>query len=65
MEIIFQTKEESLRQKREAFLSLSKSERFMPFVQLMELSSRFPTKSKKENHAFKIIIESLINRKYL
>ena len=63
MEIKFQTKEESNSEQRSAFLRLSKSERFMQFLHLTELSSRFPTQYKKESKAFKIVIESPENGK--
>ena len=58
MEIKFQTKEESNQQQQEAFLKLSKTERFYSFLNLMERMSQFPTKNKidKNNDNFIIII---------
>ena len=40
MEVKFQTKEESNRQQRKEFLSLSKSERFFRFLQLSRAINR-------------------------
>ena len=60
MEIKFQTKEESNQQQQEAFLKLSKTERFYSFLNLMERMSQFPTKNKidKNKDNFIIIIPS-------
>ncbi len=48
MELKFQTKEESNKAQQEAFLKLSKADRFYAFLRLMERVSQFPTKAKKE-----------------
>lgn len=58
MEIKFQTKEESNQQQQEAFLKLSKVERFYNFLNLMERMTQFPTKNKihKNKDNFIIII---------
>jgi len=47
MEIKFQTKEESNVAQQEAFLKLSKADRFYAFLRLMESVHQFPTKAKK------------------
>lgn len=44
MEIRFQSKEESNRQREEAFLNLSKSERVWRFFELMQKSKSLPVK---------------------
>ncbi len=49
MEIKFQTKEESNKAQQEAFLRLSKADRFYSFLHLMEKVSQFPTKAIKKN----------------
>ena len=46
MEIKFQTKEQSNRQQKIAFLKLSKSDRFYSFLRSMERMSQFPVKNK-------------------
>ena len=58
MEIKFQTKEQSNQQQQEAFLKLSKVERFYNFLNLMERMAQFPTKNKidKNKNNFIIII---------
>ncbi len=48
MEIKFQTKEESNKAQQEAFLKLSKADRFYTFLRLMERVNQFPIKAKKE-----------------
>lgn len=53
MEIKFQTKEESNKLQREAFLKLSPAERFMHFKRLSRRILQFPTKAiEKENNNF-------------
>ena len=56
MEIIFQTKEESNQQQQEAFLKLSKVERFYNFLNLMERMTQFPTKNKIDKNKDNFII---------
>lgn len=56
MEIKFQTKEESNQQQQEAFLKLSKTERFYSFLNLMERMSQFPTKNKIDKNKDNFII---------
>lgn len=46
MEIVFQTKEQSNQLQKDAFLKLSKIERFYCFLRLMERMSQFHAKSK-------------------
>ncbi len=48
MQIKFQTKEESNRERQEAFLKLSPPERFYRFLWLMQRMKQFPTKAKPE-----------------
>lgn len=48
MELKFQTKEQSNKAQQEAFLKLSKVERFYAFLHLMKNVKKFPTKAKKE-----------------
>ena len=57
MEISFQTKEESNRLQREAFLKLSPSERVVSFFRLMQQVNNFPTKINSDNKNFIVIIE--------
>jgi hypothetical protein len=56
MEIKFQTKEESNQQQQEAFLKLSKVERFYNFLNLMERMTQFPTKNKIDKNKDNFII---------
>jgi hypothetical protein len=46
MEVRFQTKEESNKLQQEAFLKLTKVERFYQFLRLSEMANRFPIKFK-------------------
>lgn len=46
MKIFFQTKEESNKQQREAFLKLSGAERVFMFIELSKQINAFPTKHK-------------------
>ncbi len=48
MELKFQTKEQSNKAQQEAFLKLSKTDRFYAFLQLIQNLKNFPTKVKKE-----------------
>ncbi|WP_428223741.1 hypothetical protein [Flavobacterium sp.] len=48
MQVTFQTKEESNRQQREAFLKLSGAERVFAFIELSKQINAFPTKHKPE-----------------
>lgn len=59
MEIRFQTKEESNRQRQKEFLKLSGVERVSSFLRLSERISRFPVKNKvdKNKDNFQIIID--------
>jgi hypothetical protein len=57
MEIKFQTKEESNKQQQEAFLKLSKVERFYSFLGLMYAVKKFPTKNKIEEKKHNFVIE--------
>ena len=59
MEIRFQTKEESNRQRQEEFLKLSKVERIYSFLRLSERISKFPVKNKtdKNKDNFQIVID--------
>lgn len=52
MEINFRTREESKEVQREAFLKLSREERFVKFLQWQSAMSMFPSKAKKDrsNH---------------
>ena len=56
MGIKFQTKEESNQQQQEAFLKLSKVERFYNFLNLMERMTQFPTKNKIDKNKDNFII---------
>lgn len=56
MKIKFQTKEESNQQQQEAFLKLSKVERFYNFLNLMERMTQFPTKNKIDKNKDNFII---------
>jgi len=49
MELKFQTKEESNKAQQEAFLKLSKADRFYAFLRLVERVNQFPTKAIKKN----------------
>lgn len=59
MEIRFQTKEQSNRQRQEEFLKLSKVERIYSFLRLSERISKFPVKNKidKNKDNFQIVID--------
>lgn len=58
MEIRFTLKEESKLAQEEAFLNLSKSERFYRFLELMRYYNTFSTKKKKDkNNNFNIVIK--------
>lgn len=60
MEIKFQTKEESNKAQQEAFLKLSKIERFYSFLHLMYAMKDFPSKYKDEKKDnFKIVIKAI------
>lgn len=48
MEIRFQTKEESNRERQEAFLKLSPGERFMTFLELSRRVMQFPTTATRD-----------------
>lgn len=48
MEIRYQSKEESTRQQREAFLKLTPSERFASFLALSRKMLKFPTKADSD-----------------
>ena len=59
MKIIFQTKEESNKERETAFLKLTGAERISSFLNLMEQVSKFPTKyKKKKTNNFLIILPS-------
>jgi len=59
MEITFQTKEESNKERETAFLKLTGAERISSFLNLMEQVSKFPTKyKKKKTNNFLIILPS-------
>ena len=57
MEIVFQTKEQSNQLQKDAFLELSKIERFYCFLRLMERMSQFPVKNKVDSSKDNFIIE--------
>ncbi len=57
MEIKFQTKEESKQEQEEAFLKLSKAERFYSFLRLSQRISQFPVKNKIDKNSDNFIIE--------
>ena len=57
MEIKFQTKEQSNQQQQDAFLKLSKTERFYSFLRSMERFGAFPIKKKEEKSKDNFIIE--------
>ena len=57
MEIKFQTKEESNREQREAFLRLEPKERFYAFLDLCENLKKFPVKSTNKSLSDNFIIE--------
>lgn len=57
MEIKFQTKEESNREQREAFLKLAPKDRFYAFLDLCENLKKFPVKSPKKLPTENFIIE--------
>lgn len=57
MEIKFQTKEESNREQREAFLRLEPKERFYAFLDLCENLKKFPVKSTNKTLSDNFIIE--------
>lgn len=66
MEIRFQTKEESNKLQKDAFLKLNGAERFYAFLDLCERISKFPTKAKKEaNTNFQIVLKAKCNGKDL
>jgi hypothetical protein len=49
MQISFKTKEESNKERQEAFLALSGGERIMRFIDLCQAMSIFPTRAEKKN----------------
>ena len=57
MEIVFQTKEQSNQLQKDAFLELSKIERFYSFLRSMERFTAFPVKKKTEKNKNNFIIE--------
>ncbi|MDO6438533.1 hypothetical protein Q4534_14010 [Cyclobacterium sp. 1_MG-2023] len=65
MEIKFQTKEESNREQREAFLKLAPADRFYAFLDLCAKLKKFPVKSTKENASENFVIEITTHDKNL
>ncbi len=57
MKISFQTKEESNRLQRDAFLKLSPSERVVSFFRLMQRVKSFPTKADSNDNNFIVNIK--------
>jgi dsDNA-binding SOS-regulon protein len=65
MEIKFQTKEESNREQREAFLQLKPIDRFYKFLALCEKLKKFPVKSPNKIPTENFEIEIKIHDKNL
>lgn len=63
MQIKFQSKEESKRSQKEAFLKLSGGERVWRFFQLCAEVNQFPTKRKNEKTGNFVIDFSKISKK--
>jgi hypothetical protein len=57
MEIKFQTKEESNREQREAFLKLAPADRFYAFLDLCANLKKFPVKSTSAKASKNFVIE--------
>ncbi|MBK6266833.1 hypothetical protein JKA74_17450 [Marivirga sp. S37H4] len=58
----FQSKEESNKQQREAFLKLAPIDRFYAFLELSEWMKDFPTKFEKDKNRNKNNFEVIIHR---
>jgi hypothetical protein len=63
MEIKSQTKEDSNREQREAFLKLAPKDRFYAFLDLCENLKKFPVKSIRTNASKNFVIEITTLRK--
>jgi hypothetical protein len=63
MEIKSQTKEDSNREQREAFLKLAPKDRFYAFLDLCENLKKFPVKLRRANAPENFVIEITTFRK--
>jgi len=57
MELKFQTKEDSNREQREAFLKLAPKDRFYSFLDLCENLKKFPVQSSRASASENFVIE--------